>query len=820
MTNSPAYRGNSFLMLTTSVYFLVGALLVVGQLVPGVTNQIAEGEMLPQTLLWLLSAALLASVNLLGRWLGGNFIRPDSTNANAALSKGLSFAHRQSWFPIVMIAMVCLLWIALSTRFVSGNGNLRYAINTAWQWGGIFAAFYVLMQLMSSWRVSRMLFAILFAMAWLSVVHGWYQVHVTLPADRASFKNNPEAILREHGIQASPGTAEYLRFESRLRDETPLGPFALTNSLAGFLVPWVVMAAGLGFRRDFWGSAPWRAGLGFFVLLSFLWCIASTESRSAWIAIAFGLITIVLCKIVSETPLRSRLAKAAKRMFEGQHALPWVFLSLIVIAILAFSFRNFDGRIFYSNAWKSLSFRADYWHATSQIIASYPLFGIGPGNFQAHYSANKPILAPEIIADPHNFFLETAATVGLPTGILLLIAIGCLIWKTYGFLTSSAFKNAYNSSPATTLDANTRRHIKSTSAIYFGAIAGAFALWFGSGALGSPPDAFPYAIGFPVVMVVLVVDYFVSLNTNLKPMEPKGLVVAMMAALIAMFVHLSVSSGWLTPGLMNSILVLVAGMITVMQRAESGTKTPFTGTDSVWVPVTAIGAWFFLGFFYWMAWLPLQSCKQIEAVAFREGLTEARAFEMIQSDHYNPRGYAFMVEVYVAQAEQELARTGSVSDLTWTRFDSALKKFLAVDSAEKGAWFQAGQWELRLSGNRTPGLKRTLSYFREASRRDPGDVGLLTQVALLAWLCEETATTQDFLMQVESIDVATPHNDKKLEAATVFWPPSIGPSSTRVKPQVWQQARQTEGLPFGWVRAREVSAFLRSQIGNAVSNVR
>ncbi len=821
MAISPAHRGNSFLMLRTGVYFLVGVLLVVGQLVPGVTHQIAEGEMLPQTLLWLLAAALIASENQLSRWLGNNPARKESFDADLALTSNASFTDGQYtyWLPIVA-AIFGLVMIAFSAWYVSGNGNLRYAINTAWQWGGLIASLYVLVQLMTAWRVARMIFAIIFAMALLSMLHGWYQVNVTLPIDRESFKNNPEAVLREHGIYASPGTAEYLRFESRLRDETPLGPFALTNSLAGFLVPWVVMAIGLGLRRDFWRSAPWRAGLGFFVLLTLLWCIAATESRAAWIAIMLGLFTIILCKIVSDLTLRARISIAFRRAIARERSLPLAVMGLIGLAIAVLALRNLDSKSFFSDAWKSLSFRADYWEATRNIIRDRPVLGVGPGNFQAHYSAYKTILAPEVISDPHNFILETAATAGLPAGILLLLAIGWLIWKTFGFLGSHTTETENSTPTAKALNVDSRSLIKATSALYFGAIGGAFALWLGHGALGNPPDVFPFAVAFPIVMLVLAADYFASLNATLRPMEPKGLVVAMFAALIAIFVHLSASSGWLTPGIMNSILVLVAGIVTVIRRAEQRGENTTSESYSAWTLVITIGAWSFLGLFYWMAWLPFQSCKQIEALAFQDGLTEPRALAMIHGDPFNPRGYAFLVEVYVAQGEHEIQRAGVVSEATMARFDAALKQFLAVDAAEEGAWFQAAQWEMRLSTSRLPGLKHALNFFQTASVRDPGDVAVLIQVALLAWLCEDTTTTHEFLTRAEAIDIATPHADKKINAATVYWPLNVGPSSARMKPQVWQQARQSEGLPSGWARAREVCNFLRSQIGNAAPAVR
>ncbi len=809
------------MMLTTSVYFLVGALLVLGQLVPGVTHQISEGELLPQTLLWLLAAALLVSEELLVTFLGKS--APHLSSSNGATSPEDSFfspkSGRSLRIPIVL-GLFALLWLALSTKNVLGSGNMRYAMNTAWHWTGLIATVFVLFRLMRSWRVSRIVFAILIAMAWLSVVDGWYQVNVSLPADRASFKSNPEALLRQYGINATKGTAEYMQFESRLNDNTPLGPFALTNSLAGFLTPWLVFAIGLGFRRDFWKSAPWRASLGFLVLLSFLWCIAATDSRSARIAIVVGLFVIVIGMTCIQSTVRARLMQKMKGAFTNQPVLPWVITGLIVLAIIVYTFGNLRLGSRFSDAWKSLTFRADYWQASSKIIGEHPLLGVGPGNFQSAYSSYKPILAPEVVSDPHNFVLDTMATVGLPLGIVLMAAISWLTWVVFDFLASASDEPEQSKLAGPPNLAESRSHIKSTLAIYAGAIAGAFALWCGGNALGVPPDLLPFAIGFPLVMIVLVADYFLSLNTTPHRMEPKGLVVAMYAAWVSILIHLSASSGWLTPGIMNSLIVLGCGIITVIDRASTNTDTRVQSHAVTWAPVKMLAAWLALGLFYWMAWIPFQSNKQLEARAFREGLSEAVASEMIAGDQYNPRGYAFLVATHVAQAEQEIARSGRISEATALRYEAALKNFLSLDNSSEGAWAQAGQWEMRISGNQPTGLKKALSYFQNASKRDPGDSGLLTQVALLAWLSEDTKTADDYLIKAEWIDSQTPHLDKKLEATSVYLPPSIAPSATRAQPSLWQQMRRTSPPSTEWVRAKEVYEFLRGQMAKTSGTLR
>ena len=52
--------------------------------------------------------------------------------------------------------------------------------------------------------------------------------------------------MRDAGLWFPPGSPERKLFESRLDNREPMATFALTNSLAAFLAPWLVMLAGIG----------------------------------------------------------------------------------------------------------------------------------------------------------------------------------------------------------------------------------------------------------------------------------------------------------------------------------------------------------------------------------------------------------------------------------------------------------------------------------------------------------------------------------------------------------------------------------------------
>ena len=53
----------------------------------------------------------------------------------------------------------------------------------------------------------------------------------------------------------------------------------------------------------------------------------------------------------------------------------------IVIGLVAVYFGGLDVQVL-SEAPKSVLYRLEYWQATARVIAQYPIFGCGPGNFQ------------------------------------------------------------------------------------------------------------------------------------------------------------------------------------------------------------------------------------------------------------------------------------------------------------------------------------------------------------------------------------------------------------------------------------------------------
>ena len=73
--------------------------------------------------------------------------------------------------------------------------------------------------------------------------YGLYQYAYEMPSMRTQYQTNPDRSLRDAGLWFPPGSPERGLFESRIANKEPLATFALTNSLAAFLTPWLVMLA-------------------------------------------------------------------------------------------------------------------------------------------------------------------------------------------------------------------------------------------------------------------------------------------------------------------------------------------------------------------------------------------------------------------------------------------------------------------------------------------------------------------------------------------------------------------------------------------------
>src|SRR5262249_54045748 len=106
-----------------------------------------------------------------------------------------------------------------------------------------------------------------------------------------------------------------------------------------------------------------------------------------------------------------------------------VALGLVGVALvvgLAAATGGLD-RFVFSEAFKSLSYRGEYWTASWRMLTARwarALLGVGPGNFRSFYLEYKLPESSEEIADPHNLFFDIWSSGGL----IGLVGLGLLLY--------------------------------------------------------------------------------------------------------------------------------------------------------------------------------------------------------------------------------------------------------------------------------------------------------------------------------------------------------------------------------------------------------
>jgi hypothetical protein len=148
-----------------------------------------------------------------------------------------------------VLAGLLLALVLLSAGVMAGPGYARATINAAWQWAGFLVFFFLSRQLLHRAEAVRAASAVMLALAMGLSALACYQYFYSLPQIRAEFARNPDSMLQAAGIEPASSSPERKLFEDRLNSTEPLATFALANSLAGFLAPWLIVALGIAARE-------------------------------------------------------------------------------------------------------------------------------------------------------------------------------------------------------------------------------------------------------------------------------------------------------------------------------------------------------------------------------------------------------------------------------------------------------------------------------------------------------------------------------------------------------------------------------------------
>ncbi len=328
---------------------------------------------------------------------------------------------------IAMLALVA--WHGVSALVATRTGAPRLAINAAWQWVAAAGMFFLVRQLVQGARETRALAAVMIALAVALSTFGFHQFFVSIPRDQAHFAADPEAAMKEAGITAPPDSRQRVLFEKRVNSSEPMATFALANSLAGFLTPWLIVSLGICAVALVRRSADPRLWLPAALCASvILACLILTKSRSAVVGVGAGIGLLALWSLSAGAILSRRLIVAGVTI-------------VAALAVIAAAVGALDRQVF-TEAGKSLGYRLQYWRATGRMIVDSPWFGCGPGQFQNTYTHYKLPEASETVADPHNFLLEVWGTAGTPAAVALLLVLSIFAWRVLRFGELSACEPA------------------------------------------------------------------------------------------------------------------------------------------------------------------------------------------------------------------------------------------------------------------------------------------------------------------------------------------------------------------------------------------
>ena len=151
-----------------------------------------------------------------------------------------------SWPDAFVLFLV--IWSVVSGIVAFASGSPRPALNATWDWISVGLGYFMARQLIRGPMAARSIMAIMIGVAVGLALLGSYQVAIELPADQARYERNKDdtlALYQATGHWLPPGSNLRQQFENRLYAGQPTATFALTNSLAGFLTPWLVALTGI-----------------------------------------------------------------------------------------------------------------------------------------------------------------------------------------------------------------------------------------------------------------------------------------------------------------------------------------------------------------------------------------------------------------------------------------------------------------------------------------------------------------------------------------------------------------------------------------------
>lgn len=705
----------------------LAALFAARPLLPSENSVTADGEGLPFVLLTLLLAAL---------WALASYFRSE-------------FRVRLCWADAGWAALI--LCLAASSWHAARVGAARPAINLFWEWLALGVGFFLLRQLIGGAREARAVAAVMLALAVSLSAYGLEEYFVSMPRDRAKYRENPEAMLRELNISIEPGSPSRVLFEKRLQSTEPMATFALTNSLAGVLAPWWIVAVGLALsnlripgasssRPEMPQGARPLAGL-LAVIGVVLACLLLTKSRSAWLASAAGMAGLGLGALRYGGLINRRI------VLGGGAAL----LALVGAAVGAGSL---DREVF-TEASKSLGYRWQYWQASLAMIKDRPWLGCGLGNFQDEYTRYKLAEASEVIADPHSFFFEVWSTAGTPALAAFLSIFAAALYELFRRRrrrpTSLAPENSAADRPAAAAGAPAEEATSDWLLVLAGGSLGAFGLAYFIGLASTvmlSVDAVLGGLAVSATVLWLLAPWV--RGGSLPPALP-----CLAAAVLG--INLLAAGGISFPGVAGSLWLLLALGLSLAGVGSPGTA--LTGRSAAVAACLAAGLF---GAFVWSDYLPVMQSRLLllRGEATRDASRNELLSAAAEADPLWSRPWESRESIELARWHRRRDRAD------FEHWEQAAEQVNRRRPHWAAARLHAGNVYLAAYhvDHRSGDVQKAVANYREAVRLYPNHAENHARLAVALAAAGEPREARKSAAEALRLDELTPHKDQKLSA--------------------------------------------------------
>jgi hypothetical protein len=653
-------------------------------------------------------------------------------------------------------------WHSLAAVFSLGETNGRLALNAHWLVLSYGIAALLLRQFVRTLDQARNLVA---AMLWLAAVLaalGLYQYFYSMPRQRLEYERNPTQALADAELPAASGSPLRELIENRVLSVEPIATFGLTNSLAGFLAPWLICALAIALANFDWTKhRRVLIGLSAVALLQAV-CLVLTKSRSAYLAAAAGVTLIAIY---------GRGQANSKWRLDWRIPVTAAGIALL-IGLAALLFGGLDVEVL-SEAPKSVLYRIEYWQATARMILDHPLFGSGPGNFQESYATYKLPQASETVADPHNFLLEIWATAGTPALVLLLLLF-------LGFVRDVSKQGRQQ-----------QRHERdfvwpATRIIWGGAVAGLVIGPWVSAAMGLPlgviHESFPLPVVWPLGALLLLGGWWLLRDWLFAGTLPLA---AVIVPQIVLLINLLAAGAFGFPGVIMTILVLAPVALCVAEQSVVRSGHTYSGLrgDSASLPIQlrpshAASGGIFLGaatiaaICLYTEYYPVlrgqsalaEALYTVEQRNFAQA--EPKAAAAARTDSLSPEPWRLISDLRLARWQARERQTD------WDDFVKAANVFQALNPRHHLAWFERGKWFLTAwkKSQDQAHLDEALSAFRQAVKHYPNKALYHAQLAWTLHLAGDEENARLAADTAWKLDQRMPHREQKLDRQHVLDP--------------------------------------------------